>query len=212
MMQKNKNFVVYDLDGTLIRSNTFHRWIVALIIRSLCELNFKKFFKIFSALIARATNSISHKDLKIIIEKNSLDLDDAFVNKFASRLIQKNISSFCIHKLMLHIENGDHVILATAAPLVYAKIIAQLLDFDSVLASKFDSSGSYIECMKDIKASQILQYSGGRGINFFYSDHSDDLCSMRLAKSIFLINPTSLSLSIVSKELDLAPKIKVVYD
>ena len=181
--------VVVDLDGTLLRCNSFHKYIVYLLTSPGCGLYYLNRVKILFYLALRLTRMITHKKLKLWLMQLSTEIDDSIVKDFVNKVLVKDVSKVCIDEINYWKTNNVQLILATAAPVKYASYISKLFGFDKVFASDLLETGELYECFRDIKAKCIADYAKNSEILAVYSDHQDDAELFKLSKECILVNP-----------------------
>ena len=207
----DQSIVVFDLDGTLVRCNTFHKFINFLLFdkRSNLKLSYKVLIAYYSML--RLFRLISHKHLKIKVIRFSNRLNGSSIQRFVDDFIQVEISAVCLSEIQSWKKKGALLVLATAAPMSYSVYIAEKFGFDKVLASYIDGSDRLFECFKQKKAECVAKYAAGRSILAVYSDHDDDIPLFDLAESSVLVNPIDKNVCLLLGK-DERNTIRYIYD
>lgn len=191
-MQKNKELVVFDLDGTLSRSNTFH-----LFMKFSFKTMFFKFkfvscaFLIFVAIL-RSLKIIDHKRMKfLIIEGTYQKLSDKDINLFYDSYIYPTLSQTVLSHLESWRLKDVEIVLATAAPYLYAKKIGEKLKINSVIATqRADNYDQFFECLSANKLGEVYECCGQLPIRAMYTDHPDDYPMLVKSQERYITNPT----------------------
>ena len=160
---------ICDLDGTLIDTNSFSRF-VAWIPRVAPWLTLRLMWIVAS----RKLRCISHAQAK----QRILDLVEGYIDKdcledWCATLLKEHGRDWIIDALHHYQQQGAPAVLATAAPSLYASVIARLCGLDYCLSTERGGE----ECVGELKlarVSRLLEEEEARPILFF-SDHADDL-------------------------------------
>lgn len=185
----DKKIILIDLDGTFVSINTFHKWMKFLFIEALKKLQLTAVMKIFNIILLRYTKRITHKKMKYMI----LEISEQIIT-------QKQITDF-VHTLAPYVnqelfnitqDNSKTTILATAAPLFYAKSIKELYQFDFVLATDDITHIPWQENIREEKAKNIKKLFDSNKWDFkntiLYTDHYDDMPLMKIVSLTYLLN------------------------
>ena len=207
----DQGIVVFGLDGTFVRCNTFHRFINFLLFdkKSTLKLTYRTVIIYYSML--RFLRLISHKHLKIKVMQLSADLDSSSILCFVDNLIQTEISAACLKEMQTWKEKDVLLVLATAAPMQYSVCIANKFGFDKILASYISSSNGLFECFRQEKAKCVVEYASGRSILAVYSDHDDDLPLFDLANDCVVVNPVDENICMLLGQHKIND-IRFIYD
>ncbi|WP_350105592.1 hypothetical protein [Fulvivirga sp.] len=84
------------------------------------------------------------------------------------------------------------VALATAAFSFYANPLGESLGLIPIFATEKGDLANDVECLSEVKASRVRNYFRDE-VDLFFTDHYDDLPTIRIAKKTVLVNPSSLS-------------------
>lgn len=207
----NQGVVVFDLDGTLVRCNTFHKFIIFLLFdkRSNLKLTYRAMIIYYSVL--RLLKLISHKSLKLNVMRFSGDADDLNIQYFIDCFIQSETSAVCLDEIRNWKKKDVLLVLATAAPLQYSEHIAKKFGFDKVMASNISTSNELFECFRQQKAECVAEYADGRPILAVYSDHDDDIPLFDLAENCILVNPVPKNIYILLEQCE-SYNMRFIYD
>lgn len=200
LIHLSRKYIVVDLDETFIKGNTFHLWLRFLVSKFLIKrLGFT--IKILFYVFLRFIRVIKHEKLKreilklTILKKNEINLDE-FVQKVET-LANKDI----INKLKNKALNQIWV-LATAAPSIYSEVIANRYNFDFCIATRMNIDSEWKENIREEKFRNVKKLMDSLHINSIdelYTDHSDDIPLMKVARETYLVNPSRETLENVDK-------------
>lgn len=194
------NKIVYDLDGTLVKSNTFKTWILISLFFALLTLNFKDFFCISRLIIERV---IGGKD-RLSFKRSLLLLQDnkkrwSFVGDVYSYVLYK----FLIRRELFSIINkGDSICLATAAPDIYVTPLSKRLSFINCVICTYVKDGEMVEVFSEKKKELVLKVFDKKP-SVLYTDHSDDIPLSLVCDKVIFVNPKIKCLEKIRKETNL---------
>lgn len=162
LKQKIKKVVCVDFDGTLIRTNSFPKWILFCLERSIKEMRLLLAVQLVTLLFLRkAMSSLSHVEFKKMI--NDLNYPEGWSEYFCKKLYKDYRSHAVFTKIKAL--DVDKVILTTAAPCCYAKSLAQVFTIKGarleVLCSHLKKQGffdNYRENKKGLTLNHIWNY------------------------------------------------------
>lgn len=122
---------------------------------------------------------------------------------FATRLVQRGIFAQAPALLEERRAAGCRLVLATAAPALYAEPLAKQLNFDDVIASRGTWTGGFLlpsilegNCYGEAKCARLQHWLERRGLDRsavhveYYSDHHSDLPALEWADAPFAVNPS----------------------
>jgi phosphoserine phosphatase len=193
---------VIDLDGTLLNTNTFHKWMFFLLKKSFLNHPQDSLKLIYIALL-RLVKQITHTQMKYkILQISEAQHYQKYIDDFVGTLdiyLNKEVLKF--------IKNDDTInILATAAPELYAKNIAKLYGFEFCLATPSTNTKHWYENIRDNKKNSLLTLMNSMKIDkvdIVITDHHDDIPIMLLAKSVILVNSSFETKNSVSENQQL---------
>lgn len=179
--------VVYDLDGTISKINTFKAWIVFSLVYSFIILNVSDAIKIIRLISGRVLKKID----RITFKENLLKMQNNDNWKQSGIYFAKFIMPFFLRKDILSHQDFEFRLLATAAPAIYVlPFIDRYGYFTDVVCSDFDQHGVFCETLADIKAHAVLGRLNNVGIDLFYTDHHDDIPLAEQSRRVILVHPT----------------------
>lgn len=198
--------LVVDLDGTLIRANSFRLWTVVCFAlpRATEGGRYPGDLRRFASLyLQRLQGRIDHPRLK-----------QAFVRSWHEAasgappgVFERRAERFAhwLHRRFLHApvaelaaswperHPGARRILATAAPRLYAGHFAALVDMEVVAADDRDLRG-------EAKLAAVRELLGGAAPFAVVTDHHDDLPLVRAAERVYLVEPTAVLMAAAAAE------------
>jgi len=181
--------VVIDLDGTLLDTNTFHKWMLFLLKKSFLVSPLDT-FKVLFVAFQRVLKQITHKEMKYKILKIS---EEGRYRPYITSFVQA-LEKYANQNVINFVDDTNSItILATAAPSLYATHIAKLYRFTHCIATPSTSKSEWFETIKEKKAealSTLLDSLHVKKCDIVISDHHDDISIMHLANEVFLVNPS----------------------
>lgn len=178
---QGRKIVIVDLDGTLVKGNSFHEFIKA----GFKHSSLKKKLKLLGIFTLRILKLIDHRKMKFRIlevvtpdEKMEKDFRQR-INKILNREVYDKVSDYR--------REGVETWLVTAAPDIYIPLIWD----GKFFATETESNPEGIECRGENKVKVIRQQlKEGDEIEAVFTDHYDDLPLMELnAKNFYLVDP-----------------------
>lgn len=199
--EAGKQLAVVDLDGTLLRANSFRLLIRFLIRRLWSRFRYVRLLRLLLLLALRRMRLISHVAMKRPIHAMAADqLSDKDISDFANVLL-KHLDSDLL--LALH-STGMNLLMATAAPSLYTGKFAAMTGFVGELSTPLpDDGGAYVETRGERKRRLVEDYARLHGltISMVLTDHDDDLPLLRLpAVSRVLVAPTKSLMDSLRRE------------
>jgi phosphoserine phosphatase len=182
--------VVVDLDRTLVRVNTFPMWVGSLFVRSLRSLRLLTLLRLAGYVVSRKILRVtSHETFKAQIDR--LTVPQSWVTEFMESL------QSCVRPDVVAAITAlgpSRIVLATAAPSVYAKQVPTICPFplDEVLCSH-QEGGDYVDNSQARKRDGVQKYLGTWDVDpprfVLFTDHCDDLDLAHIAEAIYLCHP-----------------------
>lgn len=185
------NLNVFDLDGTLIKVNSFRKVTICLIITLLKRSHVSGVLKLISWYVIRKLGLLSHLEFKrnvvnifemLLPEKEKVDI----VQEVFNRHLNKQMIS-----LMLKAEN---CIISSAAP--YAYVSRMSFKDDAVIISSLDPENDWPDPGNSGpgKIENIRKYFDGFGIRVskFYTDSRDDQALIDFSDTAFIVKKDRL--------------------
>ena len=196
--KKIAQVVVVDLDGTLVTVNTFREYLLFSAKTLVRSLHLPAVAKIMSAMLARKLRWISHSAMKrrVLVATQSLISDDD-VDSFV-RLLLSKVNVRVLDMLERYRKDGCNILLATAAPQLYACDLAASLHFDGCVATPEVTGPEWCENVGEAKLVSVRNYITGIGgeLAAVITDHYDDIPLLRYNQGHnLLVNPSSKTIA-----------------
>ncbi|MCB1738573.1 MAG: HAD-IB family hydrolase [Gammaproteobacteria bacterium] len=211
MNQPDAALVVFDLDGTLTRHDSFLPFLVGFLLRH--PLRWPRVLRLPFAVLAfklrlRSNTWLKIRFLRAILGGLRKDQITPWVIEFTDRLIARGIPAQAFEQLAKHQQDSDFLLLATASPDLYVHRIAEHLGFNAVICTELDwgPDGDSLSglmdgnCYGEEKLRRIqtwMQPQSFPGIQTAYSDHISDLPLLTAATHGVAVNP-SKALALIS--------------
>lgn len=187
-LMQNKIFLV-DLDETLIKYNSFPRWIFFILYRSLLELNFEVLFNILHISILRKLRVYNHNIYKMKLME--IEFPDAWNVDFA-KVINSKIRLDVVNLVEEVCKKSScYAVVSSAAPINYIRHIDVPSDFfiNACMGSFISDGGELFNNIGFNKYEQASVLKNNEVLGIF-TDHYLDFSAIREGK-IFVINPNS---------------------
>lgn len=189
-----KKAIVVDLDGTLLKTNTFVHYIKYVCGKALLHGNvFVVIWMCLLVFLRKIRMISSHENLKrrILVCSKQYSKEDN-MKELALKLCQYENQNVLVI-MDKYREQGYAVVLSSAAPEGYAKWIAKQYMFDFACATKMSVNSDWRENVGEEKKlnTQLLLEENALTLSVLITDHYDDLPLLRIEKEANLIvNPT----------------------
>lgn len=182
-----KTTIVCDLDGTLVNTNTFNHFTLFLMRHPSMTL------PVIWITLRRKLRLISHSRAK----QDLLHLSARKLQTEEYRIFAESVTKRYVRRSVLDLVNGEKkegklVLLATAAPQVYADAMCELTGMDGCVATPTDGE----ENRNEEKVRRVKEWllANDSTLGAVITDHWDDLPLMRFAASvkcpIWLVKPS----------------------
>lgn len=194
---------VFDLDGTLLTTDSTALWMLGLITKSwrrtavavvcapiaLALLLIPSWRKVGATAFLR----IAARDLNQASLEESMD---AFARRFHDQLLGLRWRAEGIRVLQQHLENGHRVVVVTAAPVLLAtRLLAPWASRIEIIGSELQKRENGWTCTYHCRGQEkchALERAGfGRQWDYAYSDSLDDLPMLQGAREAYMINLTA---------------------
>lgn len=184
--EKKQPLLVVDLDGTLVKGNTFRIFVRCGLMHLASNAKYLKFIKILSLLALRKFRLISHRFLKfkiIPIIDESIKLKDRFIAD-TTPFLNKDVKAL----LETYNAQGYKVLLATAAADIYIPWI-----YDGEFqATVMSHNPGMVENHGEIKLHNVLKYARTHNLELrvVITDHYDDIPLLKYGAYNILVHPS----------------------
>jgi len=211
--------VLVDLDGTLVRGNSFHMWLRHMVMDGLRTLSpparYASRFVICVYAALRLARVIPHARLKRACQgvwsramARSADPEHE-LNCFLAALMGR-VDPRIAGWLARAKDDGAITVLTTAAPGDYALPLARRLGFDGAVATPRANGGPWSENLREEKerntAAYLRRMRWENKRTILFTDHADDLPLMRSVEEVCLVADEG-TLSAIRRQLDGATRL-----
>lgn len=202
-----KNLAIFDLDNTLINTDSDHAWPQYLMKKGLVDVEY-----------TRAQNDKFYRDY----QNGCLDIDeflafhlaplknfsraelDEMHREFSAEFIEPHIAPMAKMLMQSHRDAGDELLVISSTNEFIIRPICRLFGIDNVIGTQLetDADGRYtgryvgIPSLKEGKITRLHQWLSARGESladygksYFYSDSKNDLPLLRLVDEPVAVNP-----------------------
>lgn len=196
MTATSAGVVVVDLDGTLVLGNSFHEFLGKLWQHG--GVTARRSLLAASMLRAGSQGTSGRQLMKHRVIELYSRLEPARADAVLTATVDACLAQISAPVLSLvrsRADAGWSVVLATAAPAVYAEVLAARLGFDACLASSMTPGGPDEELIGERKAAAVRAWLAERVASadadgsvpvLVVTDHRDDLPLMALADEVAL--------------------------
>jgi len=187
--------IVIDLDGSLIKTNTFQKYIVFVTKKVIRVFRFDIAIALFYWVALRKCRCITHEKMKYhVLRRTLFFMNSSRLEKFVDWLMSD--INICV-KNVLEVKRaqGYYICLSTAAPESYVRIISDRLGFEGFCASSIPVNRGEVwyENVREMKKNNTLNFLKERDIkmSILITDHYDDLPLLYERKEYnYLVNPS----------------------
>jgi phosphoserine phosphatase len=188
--------LIFDLDGTILRSNSFPLWVVFLLIGRISGLGLQRRASLSMStmrlLLSRKFGRLNHDELQrrlqLALKAAIGDCSLAAMHRFQaslSRRVRANLGSL----LRLMVERQIDAVLATAAAAEYAEPLGRQLGFRHVLATRPDRIVGELANAGHLKRQRVADFLRDAGWHdrslVLFTDHQDDLPLIRDSNVVY---------------------------
>ena len=183
--------MVMDLDGTLYSANTFHLFLKYMVYQAFRSMQWLWLIQLILYMVMRGLRMISHKRLKFHVLRHVHGLRNLDIGGFVA-----SIDTYKRNWQTLIPADTEVIILATAAPEIYSKIIADREQFTTCVATLMNSKveEDFEENMGEVKlrnVNEVLRQMGIPDIDYVMTDHLDDWPLIKQASHTYLVQPSA---------------------
>ncbi|MFE8102967.1 HAD family hydrolase [Brenneria goodwinii] len=190
--------VVYDLDGTLIKFNTFKCWVILSFVISVFFIRFCFLFSFLKFAYLRKIKILDRVSFKSSIL--TLQVNSQFwitVGSIYGRVLAK----FFIRNDIIKMDKEALRCLATAAPDIYARPFAQEVRiFNCIITSYFSEDGCFVETLNREKLRHV-SFNFSSSPDILYTDHYDDIPLAEKCKFTFIVSPSDTTREYFTKAM-----------
>lgn len=203
--------LVVDLDGTLVRTNSFRTWTMRHFVGAAAmQVGTRRYVKRAAAFILlyglRAMRIISHRRLKSLFLRVWAQTggSSAEATEYAEWLRVRYLNERVHEFVRAALTAGEPVVLATAAPELYASPFAARLGMTVIATKPPDGNALCDETIgirKAVKLREWLANQPGEHTLTVITDHSDDEPMLALAHHCVIVGPNPRLRSLAGNRL-----------
>lgn len=183
-------YIAYDLDGTLVKFNTFKVWIILSFFLSFVFLRFSFLKKFIGFVLRRKQGKLDRVGFKAAIL--AIQVDSSFWQK-VGQLYGGYLAIFSLRRDLLALHKNAFRCLATAAPDIYVIPFSKKSGvFDTAIYSHFVSDNKFVETLNEEKKKAVLEIFSSNP-DFLFTDHYDDFPLINACKFTYLVSPDPAS-------------------
>ena len=170
--ERAKKLVVVDLDGTLLRGNSLHIYIMSGIRALWRRKSLPKLSRLAAVIALRRLRLISHRQMKWTALR-LIPADDYLLQEDFRKRADKSLNANVNELLNQYRANGFSILLATAAADTYVPLIWH----GDMLATRIADNPEHAEMRGTAKRDAVLRYAAHHGMTLqaVITYHSDDL-------------------------------------
>ncbi|MCW8922210.1 MAG: haloacid dehalogenase-like hydrolase [Gammaproteobacteria bacterium] len=197
-----KKTVVVDLDGSLIKLNSFRYWIFFSFVFLLVSLRWISLIKLIKSVIYRflgiSNRVMMKRDILSVTENMS-----RFYIKWFCHFLYYFTNNDVLNEMRKYEKKHVPVILCTAAPSCYADVFAERFSFSYVFSSGSVFDSLWKENIGEEKWESVRAYYGNDIVlECVITDHHDDLPLLLRAKKRVLVKPSKDTIDKVKGYID----------
>ena len=182
---------VFDLDGTLLRVNSFQHISRILVMRLVQRRRFGPACRIGIAWVKRRTGSLSHLEFKrLVVGVFERNLSEEEKQEIVGGVVHRHVNQAVLDVF----RRSPNRVVSTAAPYAFAHRMAFL--GDAVLISALDPSGSFPDPGNSgpAKLANLQAYLGTTAVKIsaFYTDSYEDASLIDAAVHAFMVTGESV--------------------
>lgn len=205
--KKMKRGVVVDLDGTLLRVNTFKEYIVFSLKEAVKSWQMDIVAALCLWVLLRKCRLIRHEKMKFHILLATLHfMDVSRLQAFVKEWLLPNLNQQVYELCQQYKKDGYYVCLSTAAPKNYVIYLVKHLSFvDSYIATPMpdDCRIEWKENIRELKCRNTIEWLKSQSVSLhtMITDHYDDLPLLLHPKEQnILVNPSTKTLNFIKLE------------
>lgn len=181
-LAKPASLLVFDLDGTILRVNSFPRWAMCLMVGRLPGLGLRRRVRLslhaLLLVVMRKLGGLSHVELQRRLQAAVAPCQPATTARFRASLLQYVRPNLLALLEMVRHQRIDAV-LATAASREYAEELGRQLGFGYIVATQSSRNTGQSDNSGEEKRRQVHRIRAEQGWTdrsiILFTDHIDDL-------------------------------------
>ena len=204
--------VVFDLDGTITRYDTYVRFLLYVISRKPLKLARLPLLSIdvLRHKLGSQTNSwLKKRFLRALLAGHDEQTINAWALSFSQNVISSGLYSDALACMKQHQASGAELVLLSASLDIYVEPLGEMLGFKNIICTRTtwdnDVLGGELDggnCYGETKLKRIHQWLEGRAASNIlaaYGDHETDFPLLKIAQRGIVVNPDA-KLTVKAKE------------
>ena len=204
--------VVFDLDGTITRYDTYVRFLLYVISRKPLKLARLPLLSIdvLRHKLGSQTNSwLKKRFLSALLAGHDQQTINDWALSFSQNVISSGLYSDALACVKQHQESGAELVLLSASLDIYVEPLGEMLGFKNIICTRTtwdnDVLGGELDggnCYGETKLKRIHQWLEGRAASNIlaaYGDHETDFPLLKIAQRGIVVNPDA-KLTVKAKE------------
>ena len=200
--QSDPTIVIFDLDGTITRYDTYVRFLLYVIYRNplkLLQLPLLSVDVLRHKFGTQSNTWLKKRFLSAILAGKDRNTINSLAISFSQRVFMTGIHRDAMECLRQHQKKGNDLVLISASLDIYVKPLAEMLGFKHIICTRTcwqnDVLGSSLDggnCYGDVKIERVKQWLEDRADNRIlaaYSDHESDFPLLKIANHGIVVNP-----------------------
>jgi HAD superfamily hydrolase (TIGR01490 family) len=203
-VKDHKPLVVFDLDGTLTKKDTYIPFLLGFLLRNPWRV--LRTIHLPLAVLVHLFGLRNNTWLKLIFLKAFLggvnrNKIESWVNKFSDNVVDNGMRENALDILAKHQRQHAEIVLVSASLDIYVEAIGGKLGFINIISTKAEFKQNCVtgnittqNCYGEEKVERItewLMHHDHDHVDIAYSDHHSDLPILQLAKKGIAVNPTN---------------------
>ena len=194
--------VVFDLDGTITRYDTYVRFLLYVISRKplkLARLPFLSIDVLRHKLGSQTNTWLKKRFLSALLAGHDQQTINAWALSFSRNVISSGLFSDALACVKQHQASGAELVLLSSSLDIYVEPLGEMLGFKNIICTRTtwenDVLGGELDggnCYGEIKLKRIHQWLEGRAASNIlaaYGDHETDFPLLKIAHRGIVVNP-----------------------
>lgn len=203
MSSEHSRLIVFDLDGTITRHDTYVRFLLYVIRRrpgKLVRLPVLAVDVLRHKLGMRNNTWLKKRFLGALLSGHDRETINLWARQFSRNTLENGLYRDALAQIEQHRKQGDEIVLLSASLDIYVEILGESLGFDEIICTltswENDLLGKDLtggNCYGEMKYERIktwLSMHDNNRIHIAYADHESDFPVLEMAITGVVINPS----------------------
>jgi phosphoserine phosphatase len=176
--------IVFDLDGTLIKMNTFNIFLIYVVKRCLSQFRLFDLVSLLMSMILRKSHLLTRAQFKKWVHRicQRYYAEPLFLN-----LCMKQVNAEVLDELMKYLSDDINKVILNTAALPYAKFLSDKLRIDNCLHS-YEVGGCWFENSGLNKILSLNEVMELECVDVLYTDDLEDLPIIEMSESVVMVS------------------------